>query len=112
MEHCYGDRLPRSDGEGDGAVGSESRATVGHRGRPVIKPDAAAIKRRRLAAKPWPAHEESATEPERVSHTPSGGGVALAALVAVTRFSSPVSARQRTAMHRPGGHRGVLARRN
>ena len=38
----------------------------------VIKPDAVAIKRRRLGAKPWRAHEESATEPEPVSHTPKG----------------------------------------
>ena len=38
----------------------------------VIKPDAGAIKRRRLGAKPWRAHEESATEPEPVSHTPKG----------------------------------------
>ena len=55
----------------------------------VIKPDAAAIKRRRLGAKPWRAHEESTTEAERVSHTPRGGGVALAARTALTPFSIP-----------------------
>ena len=47
----------------------------------VIKPDAAAIKRRRLGAKPWRTHEGSATESERVSHTPRGGGLAPAALM-------------------------------
>ena len=52
----------------------------------VIKPDAGAIKRRRLGAKPWRAHEESATEPERVSHTPRGGSVALAARIALIPF--------------------------
>ena len=59
----------------------------------VIKPDAAAIKRRRFGAKPWRVHGDSATEPERVSHTPRGGGVALAAPIALTRFSTPVTAR-------------------
>ena len=58
-----------------------------------FKPDAAAIKRRRLGAKPWRAHEESTLEPERVSHTPRGGGVALAARAALIPFSSPVTAR-------------------
>ena len=58
----------------------------------VIKPDAAAIKRRRLRAKTWRAHEESTTEPERVSHTPRGGGVALAARIALIPFSSPTKA--------------------
>ena len=45
----------------------------------VINPDAAEIKRRRVGAKPWRTHEDSTAEPERVSHTPKGGGVALAA---------------------------------
>ena len=58
----------------------------------VIKPDAAACKRRRLRAKLWRAHEDFATQPVRVNHTPSGGGVALAARIAFTRFSSPIAA--------------------
>ena len=59
----------------------------------VIKPDTAAIKRRRLGAKPWREHEDSATEPERVSQTPRGGGVALAVRVAPSPFSTPVGAK-------------------
>ena len=59
----------------------------------VNKPDAAAIKRRRLVAKPWRAHEESTTEPERVGHTSRGGSVALAARITLTPFPSPTTAR-------------------
>ena len=57
----------------------------------VIKPDAAAIKRRRLGAKPWRVHQDSATEPARVSHTHKGRGVALAAMIALTPFSTPIT---------------------
>ena len=57
----------------------------------VIKPDAAGIKRTRLGAKPWRAHEDSATEPGRMSHTPRGGGVVLAARAAPSALSSPVT---------------------
>ena len=58
----------------------------------VIKPDAAGIKQRRVRAKPWQAHEDSATEPERASHTLRSGDVALAARIGLTPFSSPVPA--------------------
>ena len=76
---------------GTARVGVDKRRTA--RDMSVIKPDAAAIKRRRFGAKPWRVHEDSATEPERVSHTPRGGGVALAARIALVPFSSPVMAR-------------------
>ena len=59
----------------------------------VIKPDTAAIKRRRMGAKPWREHKDSTIEPERVSHTPRGGGVALAARIALVPFSSPITAK-------------------
>ena len=42
-------------------------------------------------AKAWREHEDSATGPERVSHTPRGGGVALAARIALIPFSSPIT---------------------
>ena len=58
----------------------------------VIKPDAAAIKRRRLGAKPWRVHQDSATEPARVHHTPRGGSVTLAEPIVLTRFSTRVTA--------------------
>ena len=58
----------------------------------VIKPDAAAIKRRRFGAEPWRVHEDSATERGRVSQTPRGGTVALAVRVAPSPFSSPTTA--------------------
>ena len=57
----------------------------------VIKPAAAAIKPRRFGAKPWRAHEDSATGPEHVSHTRGGGGVALTPRIALTPFSTPVA---------------------
>ena len=55
----------------------------------VIKPDAAAIKRRRLGAKPWRVHQDSATEPACVHHTHRGGSVTLAEPIVLTRFSTP-----------------------
>ena len=59
----------------------------------VIKPDAAAIKRRRLGAKPSRVHQDSAIDPARVHHTPKGGSVTLAEPIVLTRFSTPVTAR-------------------
>ena len=44
-------------------------------------------------AKPWREHKDSATGPERESHTPRGGGVALAMRIALTWLSSPVTVR-------------------
>ena len=58
----------------------------------VIKPDAAAIKRRRLGAKPWRVHQDSAAEPARVYRTPRGGSVTVAEPIVLTRFSTPVTA--------------------
>ena len=55
----------------------------------VVKPEAAAIKRRRLGANPWRAHEESTSEPGPVHHTPKGGGVTLAEPIVLTRLFHP-----------------------
>ena len=66
----------------------------------VIKPHAAAIKRRRLGAKPWRVHQDSATESARVYRTPRGGSVALAEPIVLTRFSTPVMARHAETSYR------------
>ena len=76
----------------------------------VIKPAAAAIKPRRFGAKPWRAHEDSATGPEHVSHTRGGGGVALSAATAPTRFSTPITAMLTETIHAFGDFRVCFRR--
>ena len=69
-------------------MGSEGWATVGHRGRPVIKPGAGGIEVWRLRVQLWRNRPDYAVVPTTVGGTSAGASVVTAARIALTRFSS------------------------
>ena len=73
-------------------MGSEGWATVGHRGRPVIKPDAGEIEVWRLRAQLWRNRPDQAVVSATVGRTSAVARVALAEPIVPTPFSSPVTA--------------------
>jgi hypothetical protein len=70
-------------------------ATVGHRGRRVIKPDVGGIEVWRIRARRWRKRQDQAVASATVGRTSAVASVGAAARNALTPFPSPVTA-QRT----------------